>query len=323
MKPYLVPTKLMTDAEKTTGTRLEVVELTKAVLMGWKTPPFQRPLRTNTQRFQDVVTQVKRDSVLPGVITLAVVDKVTYILDGQHRIQAFVVTELPMAYADVRVHHFETLADAGEEWVRLNSQLVRMTPDDVLRALENSSEALSLIRKKCPFVGYDRIRRNTDAPLVSMSMILRAWKGSEPEVPTNGGVSAFETAKNLTKDDAEELVTVLNLFYSAWGRDPEYWRLWGALNVVICMWLYRRMVLTTYSVRSSKLTRDQFRKCMMSLSAAADYIEWLVGRQLRDTDRSPAYQRIRGAMLNRMAEEGIKLTFPAPAWFNNSGRRIP
>lgn len=315
MKPYLVPTKLMTPAEKSTGTRMEVLEITKAVLAGWKSPDFQRPLKTTTPRFSEVTRQIRLEEVIPGVITIAVVGKDTYVLDGQHRLEAFKQAEIETAYADVRIHHFDTLAQAGDEWVRLNSQIIRVTPDDVLRAHEKSSEALSLIRKRCPFVGYDSIRRGKDSPLVSMSMVLRAWKGSEPEVPSNGGASAHEIARGLTVDEAEELSTVLKLFFDAWGRDSEYWRLWGSLNVVLCMWLYRRMVVAPYSHRVKRLTKDEFKKGIAALSASPDYMDWLVGRAVRDSDRSPAYQRIRIILNKRLAVDGAKIIFPAPAWY--------
>ena len=316
MKPYLIPTKLVTDAEKTTGTRLEVLEITEAVLAGWERPPSQRPLKTNSSRFIEVIDLIREDGVIPGVLTLAVVDKKTYVLDGQHRLAAFKATGIPAAYADVRIHHFNNMAEAGQEWVRLQTQITKVTPDDVLRGLEGTSEALTLIRKRCPFVGYDHIRKNPGSPIVSMSMVVRAWRGSAAEVPVSGGTSALEIARTLTIEEAEGLTDVLCLFLKAWGRDPEYWKLWSALNVGLCMWLWRRTVVSRHSIRSVQLTKEEFRIAAEALSASSDYLSWLTGRCLRDADRSPAYARIRTIMAKRLALENKKALFPAPAWYS-------
>jgi hypothetical protein len=41
---------------------------------------------------------------------------------------------------------------------------------------------------------------------------------------------------------------------TAFSRDPEYARMWGALNLAICAWLYRRMVISQYSAKTPKLS---------------------------------------------------------------------
>src|ERR1039458_1876052 len=127
------------------------------------------------------------NGVWPGVVTLGVMDGATYIIDGQHRRQAFLISELEEGYTDVRTLYTGSMAELGEEFVNLNSQLVRMRPDDILRGLEGVVPALARIRSACPCIGYDFVRRNAQAPIVSMSAILRQWKGSSFEVPTNNG----------------------------------------------------------------------------------------------------------------------------------------
>lgn len=74
---------------------------------------------------------------------------------------------------------------------------------------------------------------------------------------------------------------------------------WGGLNLTPTMWLYRRMVITTYSPRTPRLTKEQFKNSLMSLSASGDYVEWLVGLQLSDRDRSPGYNRIKAIFAKR------------------------
>ena len=45
----------------------------------------------------------------------------------------------------------------GQEWVKLNTAIVRMTPDDVLRGLSGYVPSLQFISKHCDFVGYGSI----------------------------------------------------------------------------------------------------------------------------------------------------------------------
>ena len=47
----------------------------------------------------------------------------------------------------------------AEEFTRLNSSMVKMRPDDLLRAMESSTLSLQMIRKHCDFVSYDQVRR--------------------------------------------------------------------------------------------------------------------------------------------------------------------
>ena len=313
-----------TKAERATRTRLDTIEITPALVKNWKRPPFQRPLKEN-EKVIALAGQIKAQGVLPGIITLGVLDKGdTYILDGQHRVHAFVLSGIPVGYVDVRLHEFENVGEMGEEFVELNSSLVQLRPDDILRGLEESLPSLSLIRQRCPFVGYDMIRRGRNSPIVSMSMVIRAWAGSMHECPSNsGGGSAKHLAQTLIKEDAEALVEFLLLCDKAWGRDPEYQRLWSGLNLTLCMWLYRRMVLMPVpsTKRLTKVSASMFMKGMMSLSASAEYVAWLLGRSLRDSDRSPAYTRIRSLLVRRLEGElGRKVLFPGPAWYSRASR---
>lgn len=66
------------------------------------------------------------------------------------------------------------------------------------------------------------------------------------------------------------------------------------------------------------LTPEQFKRCMMSVSAARDYIDWLQGRNLTERDRSPAYVRLKAIFVERVAEEAKgdrkRAVLPAPDW---------
>lgn len=304
------PTKF----QKITRTTSDTIMITPESVREWNPPPFQRPKKINLKVIE-LSEYIKGSGVLPGVIEIGILHGQKYLIDGQHRIESFLLAEIAEALCDVRYLTFDTMAEMGEEFVNINSRLVTFRPDDVLRGLEESSESLTLIRRKCPFVGYDQIRRGPASPLVSMSALIRCWAGSVTDVPKPASGSAPTLAKELSVEAAEVCVDFLHLADKAFGRDPEYARLWGSLNLTLCMWLYRRLCITPYSPRTPKLTKDLFTKCLMSLSAATDYVEWLLGRQLSERDRSPAYTRIRRAFAKRIEEEtGKKASMPSPSW---------
>ncbi len=319
-RAQLAVVKPKTHAERQTRTVVDTIVVTPEILATWHSPPFQRPVREN-DKVRALAEQLKHDGgVWPGIVTLGLLGGTTYIVDGQHRRAAFLISQLKEGFTDVRVHHFETMADMGDEFVLLNSQLVRMRPDDILRGLEESMPALQEIRSRCPFVGYDMVRRCPSAPLVSLSSAVRSWKAGSMEIPQLPGVSATELGRTLLDDEAAWMCDFLILAHEGFGRENEYARLWGSLNLIMSMWLYRRLVLTQYSQKSPRLSKDLFKKCLMSLSADTMYVDWLLGRKMGERDRAPAYNRIKGLFAKRLEVElHKKVTLPAPAWAHGSG----
>jgi hypothetical protein len=314
VKPTTVP-------QKVTRTTVDTILISPELLRGWELPPFQRPLRVN-DKVLALAEVIKEDGgVIPGVMTIGVIGRQQYLLDGNHRREAFFISGCTEGYVDVRIHHFTDMATMGEEFVNLNSQLVKMRPDDILRGLEGMNSALSFIRSECPFVGYDMIRRSDRAPILSMSALLRCWYGGVNEVPKFSVGSATNIARQITLDEAKMLVSFVSLAIDAWGRDPEYYKLWGGLNLTIAAWLYRRLVIAPYSTKTIKLTKDQFKKCLMALSADSGYPDWLVGRNLCERDRSPCYSRMKSIFARRLEQEtGKKHLLPSPAWSPTHGR---
>jgi hypothetical protein len=294
---------------------------------GWRVPPFQRQLRVN-EKVRMIAEQIRKDGgIIPGVLTIGCLsgcgkDDGEYIVDGQHRIEAFRLSECPEAMADVRYVDFTSMAAMGQMFVELNSQIVRMRPDDILRGLESSTPLLALIRKTCPFIGYDQIRRSPSSALLSMSSVLRVWEGSNAPTPTSTSKSAVHLVSEINAESIGHMTVFISLCYDAWQLDENSKRLWGSLNLGICMWLWRRLVLDTHRTPTARhvvLKNDQFRKCLMSLAANEAYNDWLLGRQLGDRDRAPAYARIRQIFTRRLLEEKLgardgKVRLPAPAW---------
>lgn len=310
---------------KATHTHSDTWLVTPKILEEWKLPNFQRPLRVNS-KVEALAEQIKHDGgVIPGVITLAQLKDDTYLLDGQHRVRAFLISGFAEGYADVRIHRFENFGDMGREFVNLNSRLVVMRPDDILRGLEPANSNLQAIRNRCKFVGYDIGRRGDNAPFLSMSLLLRSWFASASEAPASGshggGGAAPAIAENLTLFDASTASDVALLFHKAWGPDPQYGRLWKALNMTICMWLYRRVVLNQVQregrqqKKSQVLSKELFTKAMMSVSSDQVYLDWLFGRNRMERDRSSCLTRLKTIIARRVEQEtGKRPLLPQPEW---------
>lgn len=290
----------------------------------WRVPPFQRPVRINAKVLA-IAEEIKTDGVaISGIITLGRLAKDThthYVVDGQHRLEAFRLSGLPEIIADIRVVTFDTMAEMADEFVQLNTAIVRMRPDDLLRGLTPSLPHVQHLMEICPYIGYDNIRRGgSSGSLVSLGSVLRCWDTSAKETPSssNNGVSITQSASNLDEMGVNYLIRFMVIAHSAWGRDPEYYRLWGNLNMGLCMWLYRRLVIETTrrgGQRVSVLTDNQFKQALMALSANSDYLDWLPGRLLNDRDRSPALQRIKQIFARRLSEgTDKKVTLPQPPW---------
>jgi hypothetical protein len=264
--------------EKSTRATVDTIELTPKLVASWKSPNFQRELKI-TPKVLALAEEITRNrGVLPGMLTVGVLDGDTYVVDGQHRLAAWAQSGCEIGYADVRMHFFSNMGEMAREFVHLNSALVRFNPDDILRGLEPSNTALQLIRRKCKFVGYDMVRRGENSPMLSMSVFIRVWEGSAHETPrVRGAVVALET---FNADETDNAIDFITLCHDAWGRDREYWRLWSSLN-----------------------------------PADSHYVDWLLGRNLNDRDRGPALTRIKTIFQRRYkADTDAILTLPHAPW---------
>ena len=318
----VVPITGAREAPKSAQSRMETLIITPAMVNAWKIPPFQRPLRVNA-KVLSVTEDIKKNETVEGVLTLGKLrnDPSFYIVDGQHRAEAFKLSGLNEVIADIRVCLFHDMPEMAQEFERLNSSISKMRPDDILRALEYSISALANIRKSCEFVGYDRIRRGGTSPILSMSALIRCWTASNYETPaaSQNSMSSAGMAQQLETVSVQNLIAFLSTAHAAWGRDPEYFRLWSNLNLSLCMWLWNRLVIDRDRIgtkRYAVLSIPDFKKCLMSVSAEGDYLAWLVGRNLSDRDRSPCYARLKSIFVRRLSSEsgGRKIALPSPAW---------
>lgn len=312
---------------KAVRSKMDTLILTPKIIDSWVAPPFQRPLKIN-ERVRTIGEELKHNGgVIDGVLTLGTIDgeSPVYLLDGQHRIAAMRISELAECIADVRICSFAHMGEMGDEFVKLNTAIVRMSPDDVLRGMEGVIPIIHNIKEACPFVGYENIRRGTTSAILSMSSALRTWSGSASETPKQQTTSAVHIAREVSAVEAQELIHFLNLARSAWGNDPQNHRLWTALNLCLCMWLYRKLVMDK-DMRGARryvsLNHDIFRKCLMSVAANADYVDWLIGRSLTERDRMPCYLRLKAIFTGRLKIElhNQKPQMPQPHWAASSAK---
>jgi uncharacterized ParB-like nuclease family protein len=327
MTTNVIEIKNAKEAPRSERSSMETLIISTDMVSTWQLPPFQRPKRINA-KVQAMAEEIKQSAcAIQGVITLGKLGKAgaLYIVDGQHRLEAFKMSGLEEVIADVRIVHFTSMAEMADEFVLLNSALVKMRPDDVLRGMEPSSKGMQRIRSECAYVAYDNVRRgDKNSPVVSMGLLLRSWGGSAMDTPVAyvSGRTAAQLGLELDDATTDDMIRFLHLAFQAWGREPQYYRLWSALNLTMCMWLYRRLVLdrTRGVKRFVVLTDSQFRQCLMALSADDTYVDWLQGRRLDERDRSPCYSHMRRIFAKRLIAEGNpKPLLPAPAW-STSGR---
>ena len=315
-------------APKAERSSMDTLLLTPDILNSWVLPEFQAPLRINTKvrQIADKLREEIGTATISGVITLGLLPgdrNLFYLLDGQHRRAAALESGRTEFIADVRVKHFDTMEEMALEYLDLNSAISTKTPDDRLRALQESHKPLQLISKECPYIGYRYIRANPESPVVGMAAVLRRWRGAGFETPsiTGAGGSAPVLAMSLTMEDAEQIVRFMHVAFTAWKKDIENSRLWAALNMTMCMWMWRVLVLDrdrSGSRRYVTLNIEQFKNCLLGVSADAEYVAWLAGRSMAERDRAPCYRRLRAIFLARIHGdfEG-KVRMPQPIWMNN------
>ena len=112
------------EAPKAARSAMETLLFSLDEVSAWKIPPFQRPIRVN-DKVRSASEQIKDDGgVIPGVITLGKLpsDKSYYIVDGQHRVEAFNISGLLECSADVRIIRFASMAEMGTRKLRSSSQ---------------------------------------------------------------------------------------------------------------------------------------------------------------------------------------------------------
>lgn len=310
------------EAPKGQRSQSDTILLTVEQANQWRIPGFQRPVKVNAKVLEIAEEMRKRQCEIVGVITLGQLkeDPVLYLVDGQHRIEAFRQSGMAEVIVDIRIVHFDTMAEMAEEYVRLNTAINRMKPDDLLRGLLATTASIRKVKNECGFVGFDHIGYKGGPYVLSMSVAFRTWFCSNGDTPISNphGVSIPRITQEIDDDELRNMITFLNLAFAAWSRDVGNRRLWSGLNMTVSAWMYRKLVLERPSgvKRHLIMSNAQFRQCLMSVSATETYLEWLPGRTMGDRDRSPCYGRLKAIFTRRLQQDSDnkRILLPQPAW---------
>ncbi len=92
----VVMMKGMKQAPKAARSKMDTLMLTPSITEAWLAPPFQRPLKIN-ERVRAIALDLRHNGgVIDGILTLGTIegDTALYLLDGQHRVAAFRISEL-------------------------------------------------------------------------------------------------------------------------------------------------------------------------------------------------------------------------------------
>jgi hypothetical protein len=243
-------------------------------------------------------------------------DQTIYLVDGQQRRVSCSLSGLPEFIGDFSMKTYETMLEMAKAYEKFNEHLAMHKPDDKLKAREMWNDNLRQLRIDCPFIGYSNVRRTEDerSPALSMSVALKSWFGSGLATPGQQA-QAIPLVDQLDENQRHRMTVFLITAHTAWGNDRAYGRLWSSLNLILCMYLYRTLVLDPGS-RRVPLPIEMFRKCLMSVSANSTYIDWLEGRRISDRDRSPCYKRLKSIFAERLSKEygGKPVRLPQPTW---------
>ena len=303
-----LPTKQVTTLQT-----VPQIEVTKQLIRTWKVPPFQRFLRI-TEKVRECIEVTRTTGKIPGVIYLGRYKGVLYLIDGQHRLEAFRLSELPSALAHVLIEDFTDMAEMGKRYVELCSSLVKVRADDRMHALEATHPVLQTVRTKCPFLSYGHGQLAVQKMTISASTAIRAWMSSQPETPSPRSFNVALMLKGLQSEGASGIIGFLTACHEAWSTD--YPRLWGALNLTLCAYIYRRTVLDPDG--KTPLTRGQFIQGMQGLSTNQRYQEWLLNRQLGSIHRAPAYKQIKITVQHHLKTiYGGVIRLPKPIWMGS------
>jgi hypothetical protein len=281
-------------------------------------PPFQRPMRLKSRQLKVVAEIIRNENILPGVITLGKVenDPLTYLVDGQHRIEAFNRSGIEIVTAKIDMMMFKDMNEMSLQFDRLNTPIAKMSANDRLKSMSFTNPVIHMIMEECSFVGFHHTQLGQNAAKVlQLSVALRSWKSGKSKFVGVGSHDAVIIGETISEEEAKDLIKFLKASHKAFGNDKEYFSLWGNLNLSIVAWLWIRLILERVP-RVTAITEEDFVRCMMSLGSDNAYVPWLKGKNLSVHSRSPCYTRVKDIFAKRLREEGYdkRILFPGAEW---------
>ena len=310
--------------EEKNSLEVKLMILTREEVESWRKPAFQREVSC-THAFYELVEQINERGFIASALTLGVWGGAFYKVDGNHRIMAFLASDRKEILAPVIIRQY---ADGGvgfirmcEDFIEISKHIKTPTADNLLKALEGVERHVKLIRKSCPFIGYAHLWKNSSAPVVNMSRVIRSLIISKQEMPGSGftGGSAVELAKALTPEETHCLISFMRAAFKAWGRDKEFRPMWNALNLTICLWFFRRMSKgELFCGRGTPISVAHFSQCLLALSLNPRYLTLISqkGRRIHAPEtRNPICRELMKTFEQKLDAEGLTdVPLPKPNW---------
>jgi hypothetical protein len=181
----------------------------------------------------------------------------------------------------------------------MQTSICRSTPDHRLQSLEPRCPNLLHFREGCKdIVTYGRVIKGRGRVL-PVSHALRCWASSNEDPPAKNVTNTEILAQGLTALDVQQLSGLLHSLIRVWGDQREYKCLWGPLNLTLCMWLYRRMVIgvPAPAPNVTRLTSGQFEAGVAGLTHSS-YRSALGNKKLRKEGEADEREYIYGQLGN-------------------------
>jgi hypothetical protein len=300
---------------------MTLMTITREAISAWVRPPFQRTV-SNSKGLRKAANQIRQDGWLPAVIYLGILDGKTYLVDGHHRIQAFIASGIEKMIVPVIVRYYENgirgLRDMCQDFVLHSRHIRNPTASDMLRALEGVNDHIKKIRAECPFVGYEKFWKGEDSPILPMAHVVRIVVASRIETLGTGTGNAVDRTETLTGAETHRVISFLNSARQAWGCGIETKYLWSPINLILCFWFFQRMVKGPgIKEKQASLTAAQFHNCLHALGTNKAYLNLLIsnrGRQLHIPEvRVPLCKEVMVTFKKRLKGEGTNQYYmPTP-----------
>lgn len=281
-------------------------------------PDFQRKFEKN-RKFEEVKAYTALHSEIPGEITVGILLGRPVPLDGQHRLHAFLETQLQDVKASFVEFSNGTYQDYAREFTMRNSQIRTLASDDRLRGMAPNLPLIKRLVEDFPFLNFTTAK-NKD--ILSVSTVLSVWHKSSHGAPS-GARAVADLANEMNEEEYSRLASFMRCAAKAWGEpDRTNKTMWSSLTLTLAAWLFRNIVHPKEpSRRITKIDETTFYKCLMGLASDATYSDWAVGRRIGRRDRGPTYNRIKEIFAARIRYEhpdkypvGITVNLPQPRW---------
>ena len=325
---------LTTPLEIEAQSRVVKIKLTPEVINSWLIPDWQRHVRTNPKGRQ-LCEDIKEIPILESMIIVGVIQRrgkyVLYLLDGHHRKEHFLKSGAPYIIIDVKFAYVETMGEMADLYLKCQDQIVKSSPNDNLKGLAVNSKTLNHIIKHCTCVTLDAARSGASNASVTMSTVIQVWYDSNLDPPKRNTLgsppkSITDLAKKLTMRDAETIVAFIKICEEVFGFNNESSALWKHINLVLCLWLYRVMVLKTEweGCEGYKVTYLDDKRFGIGLSALrhSRFYSSMTNKRLGSAvDRKEAYLNMTRWFLSGFPNNNgrTRVRLPKPTWASKKG----